>query len=513
MIQTAAPGANRSHFVPRGAPRTMVDLSSVSVAYGSRVALRKISFRVREGEVVLITGPTGCGKSTLALVLSGLIPHAQEAHFSGRVCVNGMDTRIHPLQELSARAGIVFQNPSTQLFHTTVEEEIGFAPRNIGLPDEEIRLRISYALQSAGISHLRSRLTRGLSMGEKERLAIASILSLQPRLLILDEPTANLDGSGVEQVVAALKRLRAEQGVTIVIFEHRLAAFFPWVDRILILESGRLAVDSPPGDPGIRPRLDQLGVDVPGIDRGSGSRDCFRRESLRGRRGEPPVVRMVGIEAGYGKTMCLKGVDLALYPGELTALVGLNGAGKSTLARVLTGTLRPRRGTVRWDSRLKRLPLGRRMGFLHHNVAAQLFLDTVRKEVAFAPRNFNLPLGPQVERSLSVNDLQGLSDRLPSSLSVGEQQRVALAAILSADPRLLILDEPTVGQDWIHLSALMEHLVGLRRTGQSILVITHDARLVHRYADRIVHLQDGRITSDLACRPLRARCRCRETAG
>jgi energy-coupling factor transporter ATP-binding protein EcfA2 len=505
MIQTAASGVNQPRPVTIGARRTMVELSSVTVAYGGRVALEGLSLRMREGEAVLITGPTGCGKSTLALVLSGLIPHAQEARFSGRVSVNGMDTRAHPLHRLSTQAGVVFQNPSTQLFHTTVEEEVAFAPRNIGLPEEEIRLRTSYALQSVSIGHLRGRSTRSLSMGEKQRLAIASTLSLKPRLLILDEPTANLDRSGVEQVAAALKRLNEEQGVTVVIFEHRLAAFVSWVDRLMILECGRLVVDSPPGDPAIRPRLDRLGLAAPATQGDGASWSSLRWASLPDRRQETPVVRMEGIEAGYGRTVCLGAADLALYPGELTALVGPNGAGKSTLARVLTGTLRPRRGRVRWNRGLKGLALGRRVGFLHHNVAAQLFMDTVREEVAFAPRNFKLPLDPLVERSLSVNDLQGLSERLPSSLSVGEQQRAALAAILSADPRLLVLDEPTVGQDWIHLSALMEYLAGLRSAGKSVLVITHDERLVRRYADRLVHLLDGRIAADLECQPIRVR--------
>jgi energy-coupling factor transporter ATP-binding protein EcfA2 len=499
----------------------IIEVSSLTVKYGERAALQGLSFRVREGEVVLITGPTGCGKSTLALALSGLIPHAQEAQFSGRVTVNGMDTRAHPLHELSALAGVVFQNPSTQLFHTTVEEEIGFAPRNIGLPEQEIRLRTSYALESVGISHLQGRPTRGLSMGEKQRLAIASILSLKPKLLILDEPTANLDRSGVEQVVTALKRLNREQGVTILIFEHRLTAFYPWVSRVMILELGQLAVDSPPHDPNTRSRLDRLGLALPGSAFGNGSRGLLEQESAPGEREERPLVWMEGIEAGYGKTPCLRGVGLALYPGELTALVGANGAGKSSLARVLTGMLRPRRGKVRWDPALRGLALGRRLGFLHHNVPTQLFLDTVREEVAFAPRNFNLPVGPLVERSLSVTDLQGLSERMPSCLSVGEQQRAALAAVLSADPRLLILDEPTVGQDWIHLSALMEYLAGLRSQGKSILVITHDERLVRRFADRIVYLRDGRIAADGVYRSLRAqgwsgaraRCSCTEIAG
>ena len=474
----------------------VIEVRSLMVSYADRAALRELSFTVREAEVVLITGPTGCGKSTLALALSGLIPHVQEAQFSGQVIVNGMDTVKHPLHEITAQTGVVFQNPSTQLFHTTVEEEIGFAPRNLGLPEGEILSRIDYALESVGICHLRGRLTRGLSMGEKQRLAIASILSLKPKLLILDEPTANLDSRGIEKVVTALRRLNNEQGITILIIEHRLSAFYPWVSRVMVLESGRMVVDSSPHEPDTRRRLDRLGLSIPTANPNSTFRDFLRRQTISREHKEPPVVTMEGIEAGYGKTLCLRGVELALHRGELTALVGENGAGKSTIARVLTGLLRPRKGKVRWDPPLGGLPLGRRLGFLHHNVLSQLLLNTVEEEVAFAPRNFKLNVGPLVERSLQVADLKGLAERLPHCLSIGEQQRAALAAVLSADPQLIILDEPTVGQDWIHLSTVMGYLAALTRQGKSVLVITHDERLVLEFADRVVYLQDGRIATD-----------------
>jgi len=505
MIQSFGVREHPHHLETSCSRPAVIEVRSLMVSYSDRAALRELSFTVRETEVVLITGPTGCGKSTLALALGGLIPHVQEAQFSGRVIVNGMDTVEHPLHEITAQTGVVFQNPSTQLFHTTVEEEIGFAPRNIGLPEGEIQSRIAYALESVDICHLRGRLTRGLSTGEKQRLAIASILSLKPKLLILDEPTANLDSRGVEKVVAALRRLNNEQGITILIIEHRLSAFYPWVSRVMVLESGRMVVDSTPHEPDTRRRLDRLGLSIPTGNPNSKFRGFLRRQTISREHREPPVVTMEGIEAGYGKTLCLRGVELAFHPGELTALVGENGAGKSTVARVLAGLLRPRKGKVRWDPRLKGLPLGRRLGFLHHNVLSQLLLDTVEEEVAFAPRNFRLKAGPLVERSLQVTDLKSLAERRPHCLSIGEQQRAALAAVLSADPQLIVLDEPTVGQDWIHLSTVMGYLAALTRQGKSVLVITHDERLVLEFADRIVYLKDGRIVTDGGYTPMAVR--------
>jgi len=192
----------------------------------------------------------------------------------------------------------------------------------------------------------------------------------------------------------------------------------------------------------------------------------------------------------------LQGLDLALYPGEFAALVGDNGAGKSTLARVLAGLLRPRRGRITWNDKLRRLPLGRRVGFLFQNPLDQLVCDTVEEEVAFGPRNLGLAVRERLETTLAVADLTALRHRRSAALSAGEQQRTALAAALSTDPRLLILDEPTMGQDWAHLSHLMDSLIQLNHNGQAILLITHDDKLVCRYARRIILLEEGRIVRD-----------------
>ena len=213
-------------------------------------------------------------------------------------------------------------------------------------------------------------------------------------------------------------------------------------------------------------------------------------------RRDPPLVRLSGVEAAYGRTKVLSGIDLSIYPGQFTALVGDNGAGKSTLARILAGLMKPKRGKVIWNPSFRRLPMGRRVGFLFQNNFAQLLMDTVEQEAAFAPHNFKLDAHSCVETALKATGLQELRRRAPSTLSVGQQQRAALAAVLSARPALLILDEPTMGQDWLHLSLLMEYLSGWVEAGASVLLITHDDKLVCRFAERIVHLRERRIAAD-----------------
>ena len=506
--------------------RNMIEVTDLTVHYGKQPALESISFTVGRGEFVLLSGPSGCGKSTLARSLNGLIPHASSATMAGRVVVEGLETTAHALPELAAHVGLVFQNPATQLFNATVEEEIAFAPRNLGLPAEEVAARVAFALDATGISPLRGRAIRTLSSGEQQRVAIASVLALRPQVLVLDEPTSNLDWRGVEQVMSTLARLH-QQGLTILVIEHRLHAVVPLAKRVLLMQGGRIVGDGQPEDVFAIPTSPPL---VGGTEGGltvlrPGSGQALRLSSGQalGLRypwrftdlqlaicnlqatppppGAHPLVAIRGLEAGYGRRTVLRGLDLALYPGEFAALVGDNGAGKSTLARVLAGLLRPRRGKITWNEKLRRLPLGRRVGFLFQNPLDQLVCDTVEEEVAFGPRNLGarsetLAQRERVETTLAVADLTALRHRRSAALSVGEQQRTALAAALSTDPRLLILDEPTMGQDWAHLSHLMESLIQLNHNGQAILLITHDDKLVCRYARRIILLEEGRIVAD-----------------
>ncbi len=479
----------------------MIEVTDLTVHYGEQPALESISFTVGRGEFVLLSGPSGCGKSTLARSLNGLIPHASSAKMMGRVVVDGLETAAHSLPELAAHVGLVFQNPATQLFNATVEEEVAFAPRNLGLPAEEVAARVAFALDATGISPLRGRAIRTLSSGEQQRVAIASVLALRPQVLVLDEPTSNLDWRGVEQVMSTLTRLNRQQGLTILVIEHRLQAVVPLADRVLLMRDGRIVADGRPEDvfadpPTSPPQVGGTGGGLcyPWRFADLQSAICNLQSTPPPRSADAsPLVAIQGLEAGYGRHTVLQGLDLALYPGEFAALVGNNGAGKSTLARVLAGLLRPRQGRITWNEKLRRLPLGRRVGFLFQNPLDQLVCDTVEEEVAFGPRNLGLPARERLEATLAAADLTALRHRRSAALSVGEQQRTALAAALSTDPNLLILDEPTMGQDWAHLSRLMESLIQLNHNGQTILLITHDDKLVCRYARRIILLEEGRI--------------------
>jgi len=491
---------------PAGA---IIQIRHLTVHYGSTCALTGISLDVEAGSFVLVSGPSGCGKSTLALCLAGLVPHVSSARMRGQVRVNGLDAGAHPPAELARHVGLVFQNPATQLFNATVDEEVAFAPRNLGLPAEEIAARVAFALNATGIACLRGRAVHALSAGEQQRVAIASVLALRPRVLVLDEPTANLDWRGTEQVLSTLARLQREEGLTVVVIEHRLQALSRLADRVLLMREGRIAADGRPAEVfADKARLAALGLRYPWHDAG---RDVRARTSGGGPlsplsslppSGARPLVALRGLEAGYGRRRVLHGIDLALYPGEFVALVGDNGVGKSTVARVLAGILRPQRGRVVWDRPLRRLPPGRRVGLLFQNPLHQLVCDEVEEEVGFGPRNYGQAVGDSIEAVLEAADLTAIRHRRPQALSAGQQQRTALAATLALSPRLLILDEPTMGQDWGHLSRLMDFLTHLNRNGQAILLITHDYKLICRYASRIIWLHEGRVLADgMAIKP------------
>jgi len=470
----------------------MIQVQNLSVAYSAQQALCDISLTIDSGEFVLVSGPSGCGKSTLALALTGLIPQVVPVRLSGCIAVNGKDTQTHPVPELAQQIGLVFQNPAVQLFHATVEEEVAFAPRNLHLPAEQVAARVAESLEMTGVGHLRRRTVRSLSGGEQQRVAIASVLALRPSVLVLDEPTANLDWQGVERLMETLAHLHREHGVTVVLIEHRFAAAASLATRVVLMDAGRVVVDSPP-DTVLTNKalLASLGLRYPWHDLG---RQIEISDSAAPPPGVEPLVALRGVTAGYGREPVLSNLDLALYPGQFAALVGGNGAGKTTVARLLGGILRPQRGRVAWHSSARRMPAGQRAGLLFQNPLHQLVCDSVEEEVALGPRA--LGLGTDFSPLLEAGDLTQLQDRRPQNLSAGQQQRVALAATLALRPRLLILDEPTMGQDWGHLSRLMDYLTCLHGNGQAILLITHDDRLVCRYAQRIVRLDGGRVVAD-----------------
>ncbi len=479
----------------RSSKSPIILVKNLSVVYGSTTVLKDISLEISGGECVLITGPSGCGKSTLARALTGLIPHAIAAQMEGVVQVAGMDVSQASIADLARHVGIVFQNPVTQLFHLRVDDEVAFGVRNLGLSEEEVRRRVEWALESVGLKGLENRRPAELSGGQQQRLAIAAALAMEPTILVLDEPTASLDVPGTHQVVATLRELQERLGLTIVLIEQRLAEAVGLADRIVIMAEGEIVADgSPEKVLAKRSLLRRLGIRRPG------SEPLVEWASLLqsdGRQPEkcPPMLELRDVSAGYNNKAVIEDIDLQLFPGEFAALVGDNGAGKSTLGLVAAGLIRPHHGRVIYDGG-RRPRGGLDVALLFQNPADQLFTDQVEEEVGFAPRNYGRFHADQHQQILEQLDLFALKERRPTTLSAGQQQRTALASCLALRPHLVILDEPTLGQDWGHLQRLMSFLEKLNQEGTTILLITHDYKLVYRYAHRVILMKAGRIIMD-----------------
>jgi len=475
----------------------MIRIENLNFRYesGEEPVLQGVNLRVREGDFVLITGPSGCGKTTLARCLNGLIPHLIPGELSGQISVDGLNTVEHPVYRLASKVGMVFQIPETQLFNLTVEEEVGFGCFNLGLPPEEVSSRVDFSLAAVGMDHCRKRLLYRLSGGEKQLVAIASILAMQPKVMVLDEPLSNLDTKSAKRILAVLTLLNRELGITVLLIEHKTTWLVDVVERVLVMNKGRMVLD---GKPSIlreeRAYLSDLGVRVPGDPQDhswcpgkkhSSSRNCSPSEG-------DVIISLEDISFAYDGQKVFENASLKVRQGEFIALVGDNGAGKTTLAHLILGSLRPSKGKIRVS-----IDGGPRqkIGLLLQNPLEQLFCDTVEEEMAFGLHNFGLPVSDVLNEVLSLTGLLELKERPVQNLSRGQQQRLTLAAVLALRPRILILDEPTLGQDWGHLIRFMDFVKELRLKGTTVVLITHDLEIAKRYADRIVRVDGGRIVS------------------
>lgn len=489
--------------------------------------LDDLSFDVREGEFLLVIGPSGSGKSTLLRCLNGLVPHFYGGQISGRLSVAGLDPVALGPRGMAGTVGFVLQDPEAQFVVDRVEDELAFALENQGLDPIVMRKRVEEALDQLGIAALRARSVNTLSGGERQRVAIAAVMTLQPRLLVLDEPTSQLDPQAAEEVLDTLVKLNQDLGLTVVLSEHRLERVVQYADRILYLPGeGR-----PPvlGEP--RAVLEQVELTPPLITLAKAlgwsplpltikeGRRFVGREA-RAAQGEsaPPaaapapaaaapaaVVSVSSLGFSYNGHPALDGVSLSVRQGEFVALMGRNGSGKTTLLKQLVGLLRPQRGEVEIvDPRSRQAFNTRRaaveeiigvVGYVPQNPNALLFNDTVRQELDFTRRGHRLPPadnGPL----LDILGLAAHAEDYPRDLSVGERQRVALASILVAEPQILLLDEPTRGLDYGQKEALVGFLQAEKARGRTIIMATHDVELVAGCADRVVLLGDGQVVVD-----------------
>jgi energy-coupling factor transporter ATP-binding protein EcfA2 len=423
-------------------------------------ALEDVSLTVEDGEVVCVLGPSGGGKSTLLRALAGLVPHFHGGSFAGRVEVAGLDTRRHRPAELAGRIATVFQDPEDQVVLTGVAAEVEFGLENVGVPPAEIQRRALAALETVGGRALAGRRSQELSGGELQRVCLASALALEPALLLLDEPTSQLDPDSVGPILDA-----ACEGRAVVISEQRPASVLERCDRVLFVDSGRVVLDAPRED-----ALEWLAEHRPLFLH---KLQVVTKNDASGS-GLAPVVSVDEVTYAYGERHAVGPADLELHRGEIVALVGPNGSGKTTLAKLAAGLLEPQSGlaTIRG-----------RTGYLSQDPGRYLVCERADEEVA-------LGVGgdlARARRGLADVGLAGLEDRHPRDLSSGERERCALAAVLVTEPDVLILDEPTRGVDperKAELAALLE----AGRDRRATLVVTHDQVFAADVADRTIDL-------------------------
>ena len=476
-----------------------------------RPAFRDVSFVVESGECLLVVGPSGSGKSTLALALAGLVPYDIPGEFSGNLELDGSGVTAASPRSAASRVGIVFQDPGSQLVMDRVEDDVAFGLESLGWTLEAMRERVPEILEASGLGgHERRRPTR-LSGGEQQLLALAGALAPRPGLLVLDEPTSNLDPAAAAGVFERLERIRAQRSQTVVLVEHRVERAWPLADRVLALGGDGSPIDvGAPTEVLARSgtAMAAAGIWLPARVPGGSSRPATadpldRGPDSPGNESGAPIVRAHGLRFGYERSRtaepAIRGIDLEFRAGERVALVGSNGSGKSTLARLLVGLLRPDRGWVRLGnqdpSRLPAARLSRVAGYVFQEPERQFLATRVDQEIALG-----LTMGEK-SSAIELMDRLGLpletfADRSPYQLSGGEQRRLSLACALVRDPAFLVLDEPTFGQDRLGYEGLLEILHDRVGDGACVLAATHDERLVEDFAGRRIVLEDGWVITD-----------------
>jgi len=478
-------------------------------------AIQDISFSLPGGELLLIAGPSGCGKSTLLKCLNGLVPNSYPGTLSGDLQLEGHSIIGLSLRDLAQRVGTMLQDPDKQIIGSTVEQEIAFGMENLNTPRAEMRERIHDVLTRLHLEHYREQATHALSGGQRQQVAAAGILVMQPSIFLFDEPFANLDARAIDELEELIAALRQE-GHTIVLVEHRVEeALTLKPDKVLLMRDGSQAFfgDTEEFLRFADPSQVRLPVEatlrvlknpanarsqlINPITTRHKSNDTLARQNT-------PILSFENVHYRYSRLSqeILHGISFSIRPGETIALLGPNGSGKTTLVKQALGLLRPTKGVVRlYGEETRQLSVAQvaaRIGYVFQSPSSMLFASTVQKEVSFGPENMRFPperIASVVQQAKEAVNIADFTERSPFSLSFGQQKRVTIASILAMQSKILLLDEPTAGQDYRSYIAFMEYLRDLP-TMDALLFITHDLDLALRYTRRVLLLKEGNLVAD-----------------
>lgn len=490
----------------------MITFDAVTFTHAGATSpvIANVNLTVPEGDLTLVIGRTGSGKSTFLNLINGLVPHFTGGTLHGRMLVAGMDTRTHPPRELAGTVGTVGQNPRAGFTTDTVEDELAYTMESLGYRPDVMRRRVEETLDLLGLAGLRQRSLDTLSGGEQQRVAIGAALTAGPAVLILDEPTSALDPTAAEEVLAAVQRLVHDLAITVVMAEHRLERVIEFADHVVRLDA-TLTLEQPAAamsGHGLQPPVVRLGHAM-GWDPVPLSVRAARRlapdlrsapfEPVARRKGGAAVAHVRHATVKYPGTTALADVDVQLRHGQIAALMGRNGAGKSTLIGLLSGSHRPDRGTVRINgvdpADLRGRDLLARIAYVPQNPTDLFYTDTVAQECAAADSDTGLPTGSAWRRLCELVHTVDPQTH-PRDLSAGQQLALALAIQLSSTAEVILLDEPTRGLDYPGKLAFGGWLQALAEAGCSVLVATHDVELVAVIADRVIVLADGEVVTD-----------------
>ncbi len=494
-----------------------------------RPALQNIQGLIEDGTFIVVMGHGGAGKSSLCCTLNGLIPNFFRGKYQGRVLVKGEEVARHKVAEMSRIVGLVLQDFEAQLFSTNVELEMAFGPENHCLPRSEIECRIQRYLAFVGLERLRQREPATLSGGQKQRLAIGSVLALEPKILVMDEPTTDLDPQGREEVLSIAGRIR-EEGRMLLVVDHEPETAV-WADQVWLMRDGQVVAQGSPteilldvpllkscgikplplvelfqamGWPG-RPLTVEMAIDLIQKHNLAEHRKLKFTEAPSNHAKGTPMLRADALKYIYPthQVEVLRGIDLCVWEGEFIAILGQNGSGKTTLAKHFNGLLKPTSGCMSIQGKLTteytHRELARHVGYVFQNPDHQIFSKTVKEEVGFSLKMLGKDpktIEKRVTEALEVVGLQGYEEKVPFTLTKGERQCVAVASVLAVQPQVIILDEPTTGLDYRHQRNMMEMLKSLNKSGHTVIIITHSMWVAAEYTKRTIVLKDGCILSD-----------------